>query len=645
MSRLDAVTQYDNALKAGKKYYNNALSKGEDPYPEVLDEKINLANVSSVNIGLVDIPIDRIVGTYTGGRKNAFAGNYMPLMDPKSEFGQKWINLCNYQMNEGIADPILCYEYLGNFYVQEGNKRVSVLKSLGATDITGTVYRLIPQKSDDPDIKLYFEFLDFYKLSKLYTVSFTQPGSYQKLQAAIGLEPDQVWPEEVRRSFNSRMLSFSNAYDQLNNEKLPLTAGDALLVYLKVHPYSELQEQSDDEIKRSLDKIWPDIRLLAKGEPISVSTEPEEKGKSLLNIILGTPRLDIAFIYDFDPQKYVWAAAHYQGQKYLEEKLGSNSSISIKSYLCEGNVDEVMTNAVRKGANVLFVPTPTLIDNSRRIAAENKDIAVFNCALSMPYAGVRSYYCRIYEAKFIAGAIAGAMADKDHIGYIANYPIMGSTSAINAFALGAQITNPRAKISLKWTCVPGDPILALRSEGINVFSNRDTDAANELLPWGSGIYIELPGGTYRPLAAPRWNWGIYYEKTVQSLLNSGIAAIRDQNNAVNDWWGMSTGVVDMILDKDLPEGLKRLSDYLKNGIIRGTIDPFLTPIKDQKGMEVCDGEHPLPMEELMQMNWLCENIEGAIPQFDELLPQSRSLVRLLGLYRETIPPEVEEAVK
>ena len=45
------------------------------------------------------------------------------------------------------------------------------------------------------------------------------------------------------------------------------------------------------------------------------------------------------------------------------------------------------------------------------------------------------------------------------------------------------------------------------------------------------------------------------------------------------------------------------------------------------------------------MNWLCENIEGTIPQFDELLPQSRSLVRLLGLYRETIPPEVEEAVK
>ena len=45
------------------------------------------------------------------------------------------------------------------------------------------------------------------------------------------------------------------------------------------------------------------------------------------------------------------------------------------------------------------------------------------------------------------------------------------------------------------------------------------------------------------------------------------------------------------------------------------------------------------------MDWLCSNVEGSIPQFDQLLPQSRNLVRLLGIYRESIPPEIEEAVK
>lgn len=643
MSRYEAITQYENALKAGKKYYNNALNKGVNPYPEVLDEIINQAEVNAVNIGLVEIPIDRIVGTYSGGRKNAFAGNFMPLMDQKTEFGAKWINLCMYQMSEGINDPILCYEYLGKFYVQEGNKRVSVLKSLGATDITGTVTRMVPKMSDAPKIKQYYEFMSFYKLSKLYSVTFTQLGSYAKLQAALGLEADQEWPEELRRSFNARFSNFSNIYNQLNTEKLPLTAGDAFLVYLKVHPYPEFQEQSDQEIRTDLTGLWADIRLLARGEPISVSSEPEEKGKSLLNLILGTPKLEIGFFYDFDPQKSVWAAAHAQGQKYLEEKLGD--TVSIKTFIFEGNADEVMTDAVKKGTNVLFATTPTLIGSCRRIAAENKNIAVFNCALSMPYTGVRSYYCRIYEAKFIAGAIAGAMTKEDRIGYIANYPIMGSTSAINAFALGAQLTNPRARISLKWTCLPGDPILDLRQEGVTVFSNRDSDEANENLPWGSGIYVELPGGKFQPLAAPKWNWGIYYEKTVRSLLNGGIDAVRNEENAVNDWWGMKTGVVDLILDKDLPEGMKRLASYLRSSIISGDIDPFLAKITDQQGWVVCDGVEPLKLEELIQMSWLCDNVEGSIPPFEKLIPQSRNLVRLLGIYRETIPPEIGEAAK
>ena len=33
--------------------------------------------------------------------------------------------------------PIRCYEYMGRFYVQEGNKRVSVFKSFGSPTVPG----------------------------------------------------------------------------------------------------------------------------------------------------------------------------------------------------------------------------------------------------------------------------------------------------------------------------------------------------------------------------------------------------------------------------------------------------------------------------------------------------------------------------
>lgn len=46
------------------------------------------------------------------------------------------------------------------------------------------------------------------------------------------------------------------------------------------------------------------------------------------------------------------------------------------------------------------------------------------------YSSIRTYYGRIYEAKFITGAIAGAMAGDDRIGYIASYPIFGVPASI-----------------------------------------------------------------------------------------------------------------------------------------------------------------------------------------------------------------------
>ena len=63
---------------------------------------------------------------------------------------------------------------------------------------------------------------------------------------------------------------------------------------------------------------------------------------------------------------------------------------------------------------------------------------------------------------------------------------------------------------------------------------------------------------------------------------------------------------------------------------------------DQQGNTVSDGLRVFAPEELMKLSWLNDNIEGSIPAFDEILPRSQNLVRLLGIYRDTIPPKTEE---
>jgi len=79
------------------------MLRGERPTLEVLDDILPPKDsYSEVALGMVQIPIDRIVGTKTDGRSNAFAGNFMPILASNTEFAQKWASLCKSHEQEGI---------------------------------------------------------------------------------------------------------------------------------------------------------------------------------------------------------------------------------------------------------------------------------------------------------------------------------------------------------------------------------------------------------------------------------------------------------------------------------------------------------------------------------------------------------------
>ena len=163
MLHQEALDEYLKALKLGQKELKALIAAGKDPYPAVLDKLIEGGYTETFQeVGLVEIPVEQIVGVKSAGRITAFTAGFLPLLDPDSEFGTKWVNLCADHLGEtGIREPIMCYEYLGKFYVQEGNKRVSVLKYFGALRIPGNVTRVVPARTEEPRTRAYFEFLDF----------------------------------------------------------------------------------------------------------------------------------------------------------------------------------------------------------------------------------------------------------------------------------------------------------------------------------------------------------------------------------------------------------------------------------------------------------------------------------------------------
>ena len=631
MLRKEAMDEYALALKEGQKEYKECLHRDVPANPAVLDELLDMEAIeTSVEVGLVDIPMQRIVGTKTAGRISAFTPSFRPLLDEDTEFASKWISLCIDHLGDtGIQNPIECYEYLGNFYVQEGNKRVSVLRHFGAPRIAGNVKRILPPKDDTPRYQAYQEFLEFYKLTGIYDVRYTIPGNYAKLLAAIGSPTDKKWTEEERRRFRASFHYFVEAMNSIGGGKEMPQPEDALLLWLQVHDFEELKNLSTTNLKKTITQLWPNLVAASSSETV-VKTEPPEEKNMLVQFLKGYTHLNIAFVHQYNEKISNWTRAHEHGRRYLEDVMGN--TVTTRAYENADTpelAEDLIEQAVANGADVVFTTTPQLISPCMKASVKHPKVRFFNCALHQPYATVHTYYSRIYEGKFITGAIAGAMCKDDYIGYVAAYPVHGVPASINAFALGAQLTNPNVKIQLKWSCLPGNPTKEFIDDGIWIISNRDTPEENYLVT-EYGTYMADNTGHLTPLGSPTWVWGHYYENIVRSIMNGNWESEKE-GRLVNLWWGMRSGVIDVNLAPYMPEGMKVLAGMLKDGICSGTLDPFKRRILDQQGNVRNDGTKTFTPVELMQMDWLCDNVVGAFPDYEQILPVSRPMVDLLGI--------------
>ena len=627
---MEATEVYEKALKEGQREYRECILKRINPNPLVLDDILDPAvSENAVDVGQVNVPLQRIVGTKTAGRVTAFTPSFRPLMDPESEFGRKWISLCADHLGDtGIQNPIECYEYLGDFFVQEGNKRVSVLKYFGAARIPANVKRIMPVMDDSPRIKAYQEFLEFYKLTGMYDLRYTTPGSYPKLLSLIDFPKDEKWSEEDRRRFRASFYYFTEAIAAVSGGTR-MNPEDALLLWLEIYPFSKLKDFSSAELKKTITQLRTNLVGASVAEPVVVTEPPEEKGK-IVKMLKGVDHLKVAFVHQYSWEISPWTWSHDAGRQHLEKVFGK--AVTTKAYFNIGspeNADEQIEKAVADGAEVVFTTATQLISACMRASVKYPKVRFLNCSIHQSYASLRTYYGRIHEGKFITGAIAGAVCKNNRIGYIGNYPIYGEAASINAFALGAQLTNPNAKIELKWSCMAGNPTKEFLNDGVRVISNRNTPVAKHLVN-EYGTYMANDDGEMISLGSPTWVWGQFYENMVRSIM-SGSWENEKEGQIMNLWWGMSSGVIDVALSPDLPEGVRTLAEILKAGITNGTLDPFMRKILDQQGKVRNDGTKSFTPAELMHMDWLCENVEGGFPTYEEILPIARPMVDILGI--------------
>lgn len=633
-----SIVDYEQALKLGQKKYREQTSKGAYPYLPVLDEILARTEIESrVNLGTIDIPLEMLVGTSTEGRTTAFASNFMPLLEPASEFAMKWGSLIDALIDEGQRDPIVAYEFMNRFYVVEGNKRVSVSKYLGTVSVSGTVTRLVPKRTDELENKIYYEFLDFYALSSINYIWFSKEGSFPKLLKYLDLDPAFVWTKEVRTLFKSAWLAFSKEYKALGGDRLSITTGDAMLSYLEVFSYTSLLEDSGSEIRKNIEKIWDEFLIQEQDDSIALLMDPNEKPvkKGLLSkLIPSAPlRLKVAFIHHKTVETSAWTYSHELGRTHIEQVFGDQIETCCIDNIEPGeDASRAIEKAIADGYKIIFTTTPEFINASLKAAVEHPDIKILNCSLNTSHRYIRTYYGRMHEAKLLTGIIAGAITTNDKIGYIADYPIFGMAANINAFALGARMVNPRAKIYLEWSTRKGaDPYETFKEKGITVISNKEM-VTPQHPSRQFGLYIQEKDFQTN-LAMPVWHWGNMYEKILKSIINGGWKEddASDTLQALNYWWGMSAGVIDLIHSMKLPTETQRLLEIMKSCVCTVRFHTFSGVLYDQSGQQRCGQGQDLTPEEIITMDWLLDNVIGEIPTLDELIDDAKEVVMQQGL--------------
>jgi len=629
----EATQEYEKAYKLGKKENLPILV-----LDDILEEK-GIVSPNKVNLGLIHISIDQIVGTKSVGRGSSFSRSFYPLIKGSSEFVSKWVNLYKAHLNEGIRDPIIVYEYMHEYYVEEGNKRVSILKYFDAVSIPAYVTRIIPPWSEDKDVRIYYEFMEFYNLSHVHDIWFTQIGSFAKLQQLLGKRPDEKWTKEDRETFNKLYIRFKMEYTALGGKKLSATVGDVFLFFISLYDYHTLKDMSFAELNEKMHKTWSEFKFLNPETSLELQMEPtvsEETGKKLFSLLLPSSnnKLNVAFIHEKSKETSAWTYSHELGRMHLEETFADEIRTTSYEGTTEENADAVLEEAISAGNNLIFTTAPTLYKASLKAALTHPNVKILNCSLNNTQKNMRTYYARMYEAKFLMGAIAGAMSKSGNIGYVADYPIFGMTANINAFALGAKMVNSRAQVILEWTTIKDHDIYeTFAQNNVGVISGLDM-----LVPGTSsrrfGLYrYNSEKHTISNLAMPVWHWGKFYEKLIRNIMSGSFKSdgTNGKTKSLNYWWGMSAEIIDVICSQHLPIGTSRLIELLKDNICNHNFNPFDGILYSQDGIVQDSAGKIMSPEEIVKMDWLAENVVGFIPKTEDLTEHAKPLVEKQGV--------------
>jgi len=632
MADITAHSEYLAARKQAKKYLSDHAGDPLGGHLAVLENIIGHDDhAGEISLGIHEVPLRKIVGTYTDVRSGSFAGNWLPLLAEGTEFASKWQSLYSHHIRDGITDPIKVYEYLGRFYVLEGNKRVSVLNWVGAYSMRADITRILPRFDESNErIRIYYEILSYDPRSFAFSgMWFKRSGSFTALIEAArrfaeqrddlrSLEPHQWLP----RAYND----FSLQFDRAGFRTIDITTADAFIEYINVYDFP--YELPLDILSEQVRACAAQFRLAAgEGDSITVeSGAPAPRSGGIFGF--GAKHAHVLFAYRTTADTSSWTRSHENARKSIEESLdGRVTTAAVFDIPSDDPYPALRAAVEREQPDVLFTVNSLFSAASLRIALEFPQTLVFNCNHAVTGLNLNTYFTKLYEQSFILGAVAGAYTATDIIGFV-DLPARAtdSTYAINAFTQGARLVNHNIRVKRCKTRTnysgPEDKLARkkLAEAGCDVVMCQYPNYDDIVVKPCDDIYAMLcsispNGSVVEYLAAAAWNWSAVYEKILGDYLAGGFEALLRgrQAGSYYFWLGISSGAAPIYkVDAALGTHTARLCDLFCDLVSNAKLYPFIGPIRDGAG-ELRVARYDMPtLADIRRMDWLCDIVDETI---------------------------------
>lgn len=324
----------------------------------------------------------------------------------------------------------------------------------------------------------------------------------------------------------------------------------------------------------------------------------------------------IGFIMSGAMDEDGWNGMHYDGIKAASEELDVELLVKENVAENEGQCIKAIKELANKDANVIILSSYNYSKEVKELVRKYQDIAFYCNSSEYHSKNMTSYFVRYYQARYLAGVLAGLQTKSDNIGYVAAMANNEVNRGINAFTLGVKSVNKDADVVVAWTGSWDDEDkekklanALIKKEEVDVITYHQNksyviEVADEKEVYSIGYHEVFKGFSDAYLTSVVCNWRLVYKEMIHECLQGRA------NSLDNFWIGMEKNTVELseYSDKVADKTADKI-EKAKNRIINGK-DVFTDEIYDIEGTKRCGKGETISDDILLEhMDWYVEGVK------------------------------------